>query len=57
MSLFFVLLHHYTGQQEILIGSPRFEQGHRRYKGVVGYGDTYLTPFPSRKNASGILRL
>ena len=45
MSLFFVLLHRYTGQQDILIGSPRSEQGHRRYKGVVGYFDN---PLPIR---------
>jgi len=45
MSVFFVLLHRYTGQPDILIGSPRSEQGHRRYKGVVGYFDN---PLPIR---------
>ena len=39
ISAFFVLLHRYTGQEDILIGSPRSDQGHRHFKGVVGYFD------------------
>ncbi len=50
MSAFFVLLHRYTDQLDILIGSPRSEQGHRRYQGVVGY---FENPLPIRAKLAG----
>ncbi len=49
VSAFFVLLHRYTGQEDILIGTPRSEQGHYKFKGVVGYFDN---PVPLRADLS-----
>jgi amino acid adenylation domain-containing protein len=50
VAAFFVLLHRYTGQEDILLGAPHSEQGHRKFKGIVGYFDN---PVPLRVDLSG----
>ena len=50
VAAYFVLLYRYTGQDDILIGAPRSEQGRRAFKGIVGYFDN---PVPLRVDLSG----
>jgi amino acid adenylation domain-containing protein len=50
VSAFFVLLYRYTGQDDILIGAPRSDQGHHKFKGVVGFFDNQV---PLRADLSG----
>ena len=45
LSTFFALLHRYSEQNDLLIGVPRMDQGHRHFKGVVGY---FENPVPVR---------
>ena len=50
VAAFFVLLHRYTGQEDILLGAPHSERGHHKFKGIVGYFDN---PVPLRVDLSG----
>jgi len=50
LAAFQVLLYRYTGQQDILIGSPTTGRGEARFAGVVGY---FVNPVVLRANLAG----
>ncbi len=50
LASFQVLLHRYTGQEDILVGSPMSGRMQREFAGVVGY---FVNPVVLRANLSG----
>ncbi|GAK51449.1 amino acid adenylation domain protein [Candidatus Moduliflexus flocculans] len=50
VSAYVVFLRRHTGQEDMIIGIPASEQGHRHFKGVVGFFDN---PLPLRADLSG----
>ena len=50
LAAYYVLLYRYSGQEDIIIGMPAGEQGHRLFKGVVGF---FENPLPLRIDLSG----
>ena len=49
VSAFFVLLHRYTSQKDILLGASQFEESCTKFKGVAGY---FVNEIPLRADLS-----
>ena len=50
LAAFQVLLHRYTGQEDIIVGSPMAGRTQAAFEGVVGY---FVNPIPLRANLTG----
>jgi amino acid adenylation domain-containing protein len=53
LAAFKVLLHRYTGQQEIIVGSPIANRQRKELEGLIGF---FVNTLPMRTNVSGDLR-